>query len=127
MVLETENPGAGGAARGGWKIGSPKQQNTSQVPHPKPLLKVKRASDNVEMTFNGREAQTLDLLIQCGGAGVTSGEASPLGWARRTSAYIKKLRDGGVNITTSREPASGAIVGRYRLLDSFTVVASHGL
>jgi len=127
MVLESENPGAGGAARGACNVGSPKQLNTGKLSQPKPLLKVKRASDNAMMTFSGREAQTLDLLIQCGAKGLTSGEASPFGWARRTSAYIKKLRVGGVNITTTREPASDAVIGRYRLSDSLTVVASHGL
>lgn len=125
MTPKNGNPGAGGA--GASKVRSPKQQNTKKVTQPKPMLKVHRASDNAAMTFHGREAQTLDLLIQCGARGLTSGEASPLGWARRTSAYVKNLRDGGVNITTTREPASGAMVGRYRLLDSFTIVASHGL
>ena len=126
MTPQNGNPGAGGA--GASKVRSPKQQqNATKVAQPKPMLKVHRASDNASMTFNGREAQTLDLLIQCGANGLTSGEASPLGWARRTSAYVKNLRDGGVNIATTREPASGAMVGRHRLLDSFTVVASHGL
>ena len=125
MTRKNGNPGAGGA--GASKVRSLKQQNTKKVTQPKPMLMVHRASDNAAMTFHGREAQTLDLLIQCGANGLTSGEASPLGWARRTSAYVKNLRDGGVNIATTREPASGAMVGRYRLLDSFTVIASQGL
>lgn len=75
MTRKNGNPGAGGA--GASKVCSPKQQNTKKVTQPKPMLKVHRASDNAAMTFHGREAQTLDLLIQCGANGLTSGEASP--------------------------------------------------
>jgi len=122
MTPQNGNPGAGGA--GASKGRSSKQQNTNKVPQPKPMLKVYRSTDGASMTFHGREAQTLDLLIQLGSYGMTSGEASPLGWARRTSAYVANLRDAGVRISTTREPASGAMVGRYRLEDSLTVIAS---
>lgn len=125
MTPQNGNPGAGGA--GASKGRSSKQQNTVKVAQPKAMLKVYRAADNASMTFHGREAQTLGLLIQLGSHGVTSGEASPLGWARRTSAYIANLRGAGVNISTTREPASGAMVGRYMLLDNLSVVASAGL
>lgn len=65
----------------------------------------------------GRLAQTLSLLIQRGSRGFTSGEASPLGWARRTSAYIHKLRRLGLPIVTTREATGdGALVARYSLL-----------
>jgi hypothetical protein len=64
----------------------------------------------------GRIAQTLELLILVGDAGVTSGEASPLGWARRTSHYIMMLRRAGVSISTTRElAADGVWIARYRL------------
>lgn len=125
MTPQNGNPGAGNA--GASTVGSPKQQNANKVTQPSPSINVFRAADGVTMTFTGREAQTLDLLIKCGAAGVTSGEASPMGWARRTSAYVLKLRQAGVSITTTRESASGATVGRYTLLDQFTVVASSGL
>jgi len=125
MTPQNGNPGAGGA--GASKGRSYKQQNTNKVTQPKAMLKVHRAADNTEFTFGGRNAQTLDVLIQLGAYGVTSGEASVLGWARRTSAYIKNLRDAGVQISTTRELASGAMVGRYHLLDSLTVVTSANL
>ncbi|MBP7482056.1 MAG: hypothetical protein KA788_05920 [Lacunisphaera sp.] len=125
MTPQNGNPGAGGA--GASKGRSSKQQNTNKVTQPKAMLKVHRASDNSTHVFHGRDAQTLDMLIQLGALGVTSGEASVVGWARRTSAYIKNLRDAGVQISTTREPASGAMVGRYHLLDSLTVVASANL
>lgn len=64
----------------------------------------------------GRLAQTLRHLLAVGDTGFTSGEVSPLGWARRTSAYIAKLRALGVPIETIRETLpDGACIGRYRL------------
>lgn len=64
----------------------------------------------------GRETETAKLLLRRGPAGFTSGEASPLGWARRTSAYVCSLRKRGVPIATRREKtADGTSVGRYLL------------
>lgn len=76
-----------------------------------------RLSPDAEpMTVVGREAQTLLLLAERGPLGFTSGEASPLKWGRRTSAYIHKLRRLGVHIETARETTSdGACIGRYSL------------
>jgi hypothetical protein len=74
------------------------------------------------MTLTGREAQTLGLLIERGERGLTSGEASPLGWARRTSAYIHRLRRLGFRVTTTREPAGDASVARYRLAEPVEVL-----
>lgn len=71
--------------------------------------------DGDPITFTGREAQTLALLLAKGPAGFTSGEASPLGWARRTSHYVMKLRRAGVPVLTTRERAGDATVGRYTL------------
>jgi len=74
------------------------------------------------LTLSGREAQTLGLLIERGERGVNSGEASPLGWARRTSAYIHRLRRAGFAISTCREPAGDANVARYRLVEPVEVL-----
>lgn len=76
-----------------------------------------RLSPDAEpMTVVGREAQTLLLLAERGPLGFTSGEASPLKWGRRTSAYIHKLRRLGIHIETARETTSdGACIGRYSL------------
>lgn len=75
-----------------------------------------------ERAVQGRLAQTLSLLVQRGPLGFTSGEASPLGWARRTSAYIYKLRRLGLPIVTTREATGdGALVARYSLSASVEV------
>jgi hypothetical protein len=76
----------------------------------------RRVPDGEPFRVNRREAQTLSLLIQTGQKGFTSGEASPLGWARRTSAYIKSLRLKGLPILTKREAVEADTwVGRYVL------------
>nr|WP_314135727.1 hypothetical protein [uncultured Brevundimonas sp.] len=75
------------------------------------------------MTVDGRDAQTLALLLTTGPCGFTSGEASRLGWARRTSAYVHKLRRLGLPILTEREKtADGAVVARYILAGAVAVV-----
>lgn len=78
------------------------------------------------VTVHGRLAQTLALLIQAGPRGVTSGEASPLGWARRTSHYVRELRLRGFAIVTLREAAGDARVGRYVLLGNLVALARSG-
>lgn len=78
--------------------------------------------DGRTVTVRGRMAQTLALLIQTGPRGFTSGEASPLGWARRTSHYVSKLRQLGFSILTQWEEAGDARVGRYVLSGPVAVV-----
>ncbi|WP_087138878.1 winged helix domain-containing protein [Brevundimonas diminuta] len=78
--------------------------------------------DGVQRTFCGRKAKTLALLIEKGPRGFTSGEASPLGWARRTSHYIYTLRASGLAIETVGEKAGDARIGRYVLIQPVTVV-----
>lgn len=79
--------------------------------------------DDQRLTVKGRMAQTLLLLMQCGSKGFTAGEASPLGWARRTSHYVHELRQLGFPIVTKWEEAGDARVGRYILVASVSVVA----
>jgi len=79
--------------------------------------------DGAPVTVTGREAQTLALLIQSGPNGFTSGEASPLGWARRTSHYIYRLRRLGLAIVTTWEDAGDAMIGRYTLTGKIEVVS----
>ncbi len=85
------------------------------------LLKVRVLPDGEPFTLWGREAQTLVLLLKRP-AGFTSGEASPLGWARRTSHYVLRLRQRGLQIRTHREKAGDAVVGRYILVSSVDVI-----
>ena len=91
----------------------------------KPFLIVRRGDDCV--TVRGREAQTLALLVSKGPQGLTSGEASPYGWARRTSAYIYNLREDGFEIVTEREQVGDASVGRYILTSAVEIVEGGGL
>lgn len=88
----------------------------------KPNISVKLADGKV-LTFRGRQAQTLALLVRKGSAGLTSGEASGYGWARRTSAYVRGLRLAGVPITTQRERALDARIGRYFLAGPVSVLS----
>jgi len=107
-----------GAARGAGRLhsrtGKPSNRNTKQV-NRKPRLTF-GAADGIRITVTGRQAQTLALLIERGLRGFTSGEASPFGWARRTSHYISCLRKLGLQIETRWELAGeGVRVGRYVL------------
>lgn len=62
-----------------------------------------------------RECQTLQFLSERGKRGATSAEF-PGSWARRTSGYVKKLRNKDFPIDTLRETASdGVRIGRYVL------------
>jgi hypothetical protein len=88
----------------------------------KPNISVKLADGKV-LTFQGRQAQTLALLIRKGKAGLTSGEASGYGWARRTSAYVRCLRVAGVPIVTGLERALDARIGRYFLAGPVLVLS----
>lgn len=100
---------------------SGKHPSPNMLAHPvKPFLIIRLGG--FEVLVKGRAAQTLRLLIQKGPAGFTSGEASPLGWARRTSAYIKQLRDLGIQIVTQFERAGDALVGRYILVSPVVVL-----
>ena len=123
MSRKKKNPGACNA--GASKTRSTAKQNSSQPNRVRPWIEVSWGSDQVR--FDGREAQTLVLLLQYGAAGFTSGQASSLGWARRTSAYIHKLRKAGLKIHTAMQTLPcGATVGAYSLVTTVTVVARHG-
>lgn len=120
MTPQGMNPAAGATADGARNasLGGVRPDNTTGSRPRKHTLTV-RLSDGRRLSVSGREAQTLTLLIQMGARGFTSGEASPLGWARRTSHYVMKLRRAGVSIATTREPTpDGALVARYSLSGS---------
>jgi len=108
-------PGAGDTARGGKSapLASERAQNTPPVGGNKLIVRV--VPTGPTMTLSGREAQTIKLLIERGARGFTSGEALSLGWARRTSHYVWKLRRRGVPIITTREITADARLGRYSL------------
>lgn len=79
------------------------------------------------IVVEGRAAQTLLLLKQKGSRGFTSGEASTLGWAKRTSHYIHQLRKLGFQIVTVREKEGDVTIGRYVLMQRVVIVARCGL
>lgn len=121
MERKKVNPGTVGAARGvrdASRIAKQSQHTTAEGG--KATITVR--CGKTQRTLHGREAQTLALLIENGPRGFTSGEASPLGWARRTSHYIHKLRTAGFSIETHQEKAGDALIGRYVLTQPVTVV-----
>lgn len=120
MSLTVERPAAG-SDRGGPSMGVPggnPSKNSRIGGRAQHRLTFRLPPDGGPVTVFGRMAQTLDLLIRMGPKGFTSGEASPLGWARRTSHYVLKLRALGVPIATTWERAGDARVGRYSLAGS---------
>lgn len=126
MTPNEMNPDAVVAAVGaqGALLGGLHPDHTTAPKANKPTLTVRLEPDAPPVTVWGREAQTLALLIERGASGFTSGEASPLGWARRTSHYIFKLRGQGIAIATAMEPTpDGAVVARYFLAEPVTVVS----
>ena len=127
MAEHIERP-ATGANRGGpskvFSRAAEHQEDTSKAARAQHALTFKLQPDGEPITVFGRLAQTMDLLIRVGANGVTSGEASPLGWARRTSHYVHRLRQLGVQIGTTRENLTDARVGRYALTAPVTVVNS---
>lgn len=69
-----------------------------------------------------REYQTLQFLSERGKRGATSAEF-PGSWARRTSGYVKKLRNKGFPIGTLPETVSdGVRIGRYVLTAKVEIV-----
>lgn len=123
MDLQCEDPGAGGAARGARADALGQATSSSKSRAAREALTARVLPDGTAVTVTGREAQTLRLLMAVGPAGFTSGEASPLGWARRTSHYVFKLRSAGFPIATSRESTpDGAIVARYALTAPVSIV-----
>ena len=122
MTLKEMNPGTVGAARG-------VRDASREAKHPQhTTAKGAKATITVrcgeaQWAVRGREAQTLALLIERGPRGFTSGEASPLGWARRTAHYVYRLRAAGFLIETHPEKAGDARVGRYVLTTPVTVIA----
>jgi hypothetical protein len=124
MNLFNEMSPARVAARNGaldGQVSRPARPKTTKPAHPRKTMIRVRVRGRT-MTLTGREAQTLGLLIMRGERGLTSGEASPLGWARRTAAYIHRLRRLGFRVTTTREPAGDASVARYRLAEPVEVL-----
>ena len=123
MTRKTQKPRRGHA--GASKSHSTAKQNNPKTTKVRPWIEVLWGSN--QLRFDGREAQTLALLLQHGPEGFTSGQASSLGWARRTSAYIHKLRKAGLQIHTAMQTLPcGASVGLYSLRTTVAVVARHG-
>jgi hypothetical protein len=115
-------PTTDGAQVGGLVL-QPGPRPITQAGTVKRIMRV-RLPDGSVPTIGGREAQTLALLIRKGSRGFTSGEASVVGWARRTSAYVHNLRRLGVPIATEREKTTdGATVARYTLAAPIAVVS----
>ena len=117
MNNQNENPGAGGSGyRSTGETARLVGLVVTWLPGQDPVL------------FSGREAQTLFSLYRAGARGLTSGDFSAQGWARRTSAYVHNLRKAGLNISTTREVAPpDANVGRYRLQSRIVILVRFGL
>lgn len=70
----------------------------------------------------GRDAETLIMLAQCGDKGVTAYDFAG-GPPYRLSAYVKNLRDTGLNIETKRERHDCGSHARYVLHTPVTIEA----
>lgn len=126
MPQTHKHPAALQRGRGAVVSGAAGKQNHRSRSNSKPFMEV-MWDFNPPAQFHGRQAQTLGQLIDCGARGLTSGEASPLGWARRVAAYICELREVGLVIETVRETvADGVNVGRYFLQTSVRVLQREG-
>ena len=127
--MDRENENSGGAPTpAGAVINAPcKAGHTTKARRVLEALTVRLLTAGQPITVHGRLAQTLALLIRVGARGFTSGEASPLGWARRTSHYVFVLRGLGVPIGKTLEPTpDGARVARYHLTAPVVVVVAKG-
>jgi hypothetical protein len=127
MVREKESSG-GAPTPAGAVINAPcKATKTNKARRVLEALSVRLLADGQPLTVHGRLAQTLALLIRVGARGFTSGEASSLGWARRTSHYIFALRGLGVPIGKTLEATpDGARVARYHLTAPVVAVTEGG-
>jgi hypothetical protein len=70
----------------------------------------------------GREAETIQALVNAGDRGITSLDTFKAGWAVRLSAYVFDLKAMGVPVTVSREPHDGGNHARYKLAGSVTII-----
>ena len=70
----------------------------------------------------GREAETIQALVNAGDRGITSLDTFKAGWAVRLSAYVFDLKAMGVPITVSRETHDGGSHARYKLAGSVTII-----
>lgn len=122
-----ERAAAGDTATALDRLAYAKATSSTKGRRSREAITVRVLPDGAQFTAWGREAQTLRLLLRTGTMGFTSGEASPLGWARRTSHYVFKLRRAGIPITTTWETtADGARVARYSLASRLEVVTEGG-
>jgi hypothetical protein len=124
MEPQEKGSGAGEMAHGAPEIARDKASPSTKSRRHREALTARVLPDGRPVTVKGREAQTLRLLIRKGPAGFTSGEASPMGWARRTSHYVWKLRAAGFPVATTREEApDGCRIGRYSLTAPVVILA----
>jgi len=76
-----------------------------------------------EFSVAGKDAMTLEALIETGKSGVTALELAN-SWALRLGAYVHDLRKLGLDIETIREPHDdiGGWHGRYVLHSEVTIL-----
>lgn len=72
-------------------------------------IKLRKLSDGTEMDIHGREAQTIQLLVMNGAAGISSLHHPGI----RLSHYIFKLRGYGILIETVNTPHGGDFPGHH--------------
>jgi hypothetical protein len=77
--------------------------------NPPPVVRLKVALGERELTFEGREADTLNRLIVRGEAGLTSIENH----GPRISQYVMKVRRAGIAVEMIREPHDGGFPGKH--------------
>ena len=128
MASEKRRPAAGSNRGGpsGNVSGQGRANNNANSRARQFRLTFRVLPDGPQVTVTGRVAQTLALLLKTGPKGFTTGEASPLGWARRTSHYILELRRRDLLILTVLESAGDCRIGRYILKSRVSVVTDGG-
>ncbi len=125
MERTNKNPGAGGA--GVSSDCSTEQQNIRKVARNVTWLEVNWLPGEHPHCFCDGQAQTLYASMLATAAGLTNGEVSWIGWARRISAFVFKLRK-RLEISTTRAVVQpDARVGRYKLATPILVFARSGL
>jgi hypothetical protein len=92
----------------------------------KPQMTIRVEGTELPLTVNGRNAQTLQKLIDAGSRGITAFDFGP---GVRLAHYIYRLRGFGLTIETEDENHGGVFSGshaKYRLHSRVHIIQPYG-